>query len=221
MSVPDPVHAAALDEPIIKPVFFAWLDLDGDPIRANTSGKNITPAATGDSDLDGHEFLGIDAKFVSISAVRYRPGGSESVTAELSGIPGIDDDTLALLADRANWQSRDARLWRIVRNAANVQQGGYHAYYTGKMTNLSHGGAPADGLKLTVTIEGYLSAFSEASNRTYLDQARYDSGDESARAAIAIANGNYGNAPSITTGPGRPGPLGPNHGDYYRGMLQE
>lgn len=202
MSLPDATHAAALDEPVIRPVFFAWLDIDGDPVRANTSGKNITPAATGDPDLDGFSFLGISGRFVNISPVRFKPGGSESVTAELSGIPGLDDDTIALLDDRTNWQGRDARLWRIVRNAANVQQGGFHAYYTGAMTALTHGGSPADGLKLTVTIEGYLSAFSEASNRTYLDQARYDPGDESARAAIAIANGNYTSARSVTSLPG-------------------
>ena len=190
MSVPDATHAAALGEEVIKPVFFAWLDIDGDPIRANTSGTDITPAGSGDADLDGHSFIGISGQFVDISPVRYAAGGSESVTAQLSGIPGVDDDTIALLEDPANWRGRDARLWRIVRNAANVQQGGFHAYYTGKMTALRHAGS-ADGQVLSVTIEGYLSVFSEASNRTYLDQERYDSGDFSARAAIAIANGNY------------------------------
>lgn len=202
MSLPDAGQAAALDAQVIKPVFFAWLDIDGDPVRANTSGTNLTPTGTGDPDLDDFEFHGISGEFVDISPVRFKPGGSESVTAELSGIPGVDDETLELLADRANWQGRDARLWRIVRNAANVQQGGFHGYYTGKMVGLTHGGSPADGLKLTVTIEGYLAVFSEASNRTYLDQDRYDSGDESARAAIAIANGNYTNAKTVTTGPG-------------------
>lgn len=202
MSLPDATQAAALDEQVIKPVFFAWLDIDGDPVRANTSGRDITPTGTGDADLDDFTFLGISGDLVTISPVRFRPGGSESVTAELSGIPGIDDDTLDLLADRANWQGRDARLWRIVRNAANVQQGGYHAYYTGKMVALSHGGSPSQGLRLSVTIEGYLSVFSEASNRTYLDQARYDAGDESARAAIAIANGNYGNARTVASSSG-------------------
>lgn len=198
MSLPDATHSAALDAEVIRPVFFVWLDLLGDPVRANTSGANITPSGTGDVDLDDHEFLGISGRFMSISPVRFKPGGSDSVTAELSGIPGVDGATLALLADRANWQGRDARLWRVVRNAANVQQGGYHAYYTGKMVNLTHGGAPSEGLRIAVTIEGYLSAFSEASRRTYLDQARFDPGDESARAAIAIANGNYTNARGAT-----------------------
>lgn len=202
MSLPDSTQAAALDEDVIRPVFFAWLDIVGDPVRGNTAGKNIVPSGTGDPDLDGHEFLGISGDFVQIGPVRYRSGGSESLTVELSGIPGLDDDTLALLADRANWQGRDARLWRIIRNAANVQQGGFHAYYTGKMTALSHGGSPGEGLRLRVTIESYLAVFSEASNRTYLDQSRYDPGDESARASIAIANGNYTGARSSGGGGG-------------------
>jgi hypothetical protein len=59
-------------------------------------------------------------------------------------------------------------------------------------------------------IESYLAALTSASNRTYLDQERYDAGDLSARAAIAIANGSnklrspwdgittpYGGAPGI------------------------
>lgn len=199
MSLPDVTHAAALDAEVIKPVFFAWLDIDGDPVRANTSGADITPTGTGDPDLDGHLFTGISGAFVDISPVRFTGGGSDSVTASLSGIPGVDDDTLTLLADPANWRGRDARLWRIVRNAANVQQGGFHAYYTGKMTGLKHSGS-VSGQTITVTIESYLAVFSQASNRTYLDQERYDAGDFSARATIAIANGNYSNAVTRTGG---------------------
>jgi len=193
VSLPDSTQIAALDAEVIKPVFFAWLDIDTDPIRANTSGKNVTPIGTGDSDLDGHEFFGISGQFVDISPVSFKQGGSDSVTATLSGIPGLDDDTLALIEDPANWRGRDARLWRIVRDASNVQQGGFHAYYTGKMTSLTHSGS-AESELLTVTIEGYLSVFSAPSNNTYLSQSRYDSGDLSAQAAIAIANGDYGGA---------------------------
>lgn len=201
MSLPDATHAAALDAEVIKPVWFAWLDILGDPVRANTSGTNITPTDTGDEDLDGYQFLGVSARFVSVSPVRIKEGGSEAVTAELSGIKGLDDDDLALLNNPANWRGRDARLWRIVRNEANVQQGGYHAYYTGKIVALSQGGN-SEGQTIRVSIESYLAVFSEPSNRTYLGQSRYDPGDESARASIAIANGNYTGARSSGSGSG-------------------
>lgn len=207
MSTLDATAVAALQGQVIKPVFFAWLDFLGDPVRANTSGADVTPSGTGDPDLDGRLFVGISGALVTVSPVKFAEGGSESVTAELSGIPGVDDATLALLANPTNWQGRDARLWRVIRNAANVQQGGFHAYYTGKMTSVSVAGGASEQ-RIRVTIESYLAALSQSSNRTYLDQSRYDPGDESARAAIAIANGNFTGAPSTGAGGGGNGGRG-------------
>lgn len=209
MSVPDATAAAALEADIIKPVFFAYLDIDTDPVRANSSGHDITPSGTGDGDLDGDLFIGIGHMFVDISSVKVSDQGTESVSAMLSGLPVIDEDTLNLLGDPANWQGRLARLWRVIRNAANVQQGGYQPYYTGYMTSLEIGGDES-GQTITVTIETYLAAFSAAPNRTYLDQGRYDAGDMSPKAAISIANGVsgvVGNTPTRAgSGGGRSAP---------------
>lgn len=191
--LPDFAHAAALDAEVVKPVWFAYLDFLGDPVRANTSGADIIPVGTGDEDLDDQLFLGITADLVSVTPVRIKEGGSDTVVAELSGIQGLDAEDLALINDPANWRGRDARLWRIVRNAVNAQQGGFHSYYTGKMVALTHSGS-GEGQTIRVTIESYLAVFASASNRTYLNQAEYDPDDLSARAAIAIANGNYGGA---------------------------
>lgn len=204
MSLPDATAIAALDLPVIKPVFFAYLDIDTDPVRANTSGADITPFGTGDTDLDDALFSGISGAFVDIASIRVGQGGSDSVTAKLSGLPVIDAGTLALVGDPANWQGRVARLWRVIRDATNAQQGGYQPYYTGYMTSLDIGGDGAEQI-ITVTIQTYLAAFSQASNRSYLDQSRFDSGDMSAKAAIAIANGVsgvVGNTPTPITGGG-------------------
>lgn len=204
MSLPDSTAAAALEAEVIKPVFFAYLDINTDPVRANSSGHDITPSGTGDSDLDDELFIGIGASFVDISAVKVSDQGTETVIATLSGLPEIDSDTLNLLGDPANWQSRPARLWRVIRDASNVQQGGFQPYYTGYMTSLEIGGDD-QGQTISVAIETYLAAFSAAPNRTYLDQGRYDSGDLSPKAAISIANGVsgiVGNTPN-TPGGGR------------------
>lgn len=198
-ALPDTEHAAALDASVIKPVWFGWLDFVGDPVRANTSGADIDVDGTGDPDLDGNTFMGITARFIDISSVKLKEGGSDAVTATLSGIQGLDADDLELIADPVNWRGRDARLWRIIRNAANEQQGGFHAYYTGKMVGLTHAGSGREQV-IQVTIESYLAVFSAASNRSYLDQARFDPGDLSARAAIAIANGDYGGAAARAVG---------------------
>lgn len=202
MSLPDSTAAAALEAEVIKPIFFAWLDIVGDEVRANSSGHDITPTATGDDDLDDNLFIGIGASFVDISSIKVSDQGTESVSAQLSGIPELDEDTLNTLGDPANWQGRVARLWRVIRNASNVQQGGFQPYYTGYMTSLEVGGDDS-GQTITVTIETYLAAFSSAPNRTYLDQGRYDAGDLSPKAAIAIANGVsgvVGNTPTVGNG---------------------
>lgn len=206
MSVPDITAAAALEAEVIKPVFFAFLDMVGDAVRANSSGHDITPTATGDDDLDDALFIGIGHMFVNISPVKVGDQGSETVTATLSGLPEIDSETFDLISDPANWQGRLARLWRVIRDASNVQQGGYQPYYTGYMTALDIAG-DGDGQTITVTIETYLAAFSTAPNRTYLDQGRYDAGDLSPKAAIAIANGVsgvVGNTPTYPSNGGRP-----------------
>lgn len=200
MSLPDATAAAALDADVIQPVFLAWLDIDGDPLRANSSGATITITGASDPELDG-EYIGIDHRLVSISPVRFSPGGSETVTAEISGIPGIDDDTIAQLSDSANWRGRTARLWRIIRDASGVQQGGIQPYYTGYIVGLTVGGSP-DSQRISVRIESYIASLTAASNRSYLDQELYDPGDLSARAAIAIANGTSTNGISPRGGGG-------------------
>ena len=199
MSLPDATASEALGGDI-RPVFFAFLDFADDPIRANSSGFELTPNGTGDPDLDDHPFLGVSHKFVSVSPVSVREGGSDAVTAEISGLPGIDADTLAQIDDPANWQGRPARLWRMIRDSANVQQGALQAYYTGYMVALDQVGSP-ESQTIRVTIETYLAAFSRASDRCYLDQERYGPGGLSARAAIGIANGGTGNPKaSVRTG---------------------
>ena len=192
MSRPDAAASAALDSDFIKPVWFVYLDVLGDVLRANSSGADATPVGTGDADLDAQLFVGIGAAFVDISSVKVQSGGSESVTATLSGLPVIDEDVLNTIGNKANWQGREARLWRVIRNEANVQQGGFQHYYTGYMTALNIEGS-GETQTISVTIETYLAAFSAASNRNYLDQERFDPGDFSARASIAIANGISGN----------------------------
>lgn len=183
--------STALAASIVKPVYFAYLDFDGDPVRANSSGADMAITGTGDADMDGFTFLGLSAAFTDISSIKAARGGSDTVTARLSGIPDLDP-VMDLIGDRSKWQGRVARLWRMVRNSSNVQQGAIIPYYTGYMTAAAIEAEP-DSQSVVVTIESYLAAFTKASNRSYLDQSRYDAGDLSARAAIAIANGNTGN----------------------------
>lgn len=197
MSLPDITASAALDAQYIRPVHLIYLDVLGDPLRANTSGVDIAFSGQADTDLN-HEFFGIRGDIVSVSPVKVASGGSGSVTVELSGLPDVNADLVALLSDRNKMQGRIARLWRIIRDADNVQQGGIQHYYTGYMM------VPdiidtRDSAIVRVTIESYLAAFSGAHNRTYLTQQVYDTGDLSATVALGIANGVSSNPATANT----------------------
>lgn len=213
MSRPDAAAAAALEEEVIRPRFFAFLDFANEPVRVNTSGIDVPFSGTGIPDLDGFTFEGINGDVVDISPVTARDGGSEQVTARLSGLIDLDNEMLNEIGDRSNWQGRTVRLWRTIHNAANVQQGGIQHYYTGYMVDLAIKSEPQTQI-IECTIESYLAAFTQPSNRDY-NQARYDSGDQSYSAAIAIANGTSGNPLTNNTStyspsPGRNGDLGLN-----------
>ena len=191
----DPVASAALDGQVIKPVFFGFIDFANEEMRVNTSGADIVLTGTGEPDIDGFIFDGLRADVVDISPVLNRAGGTEGIKITLSGLPVLDADLLTEIMTETNWQGREIRLWRTIRDANNVQQGGIAHYYTGNMVSLNMPTAP-DSQKIEVTVESYLAAFTPASNRSYLDQEKYDAGDLSARAAIAIANNVNGGSPA-------------------------
>lgn len=195
MSRPDSTAATAIAAREIRPVWFAYLDILGDPLRANTSGASITfgAGATGDADLDGQTYDGMNPQFVEIGALSQKDGGSDPLTCKLSGLVGIDDALLAIIGDAANWRGRSARVWRTIRDAGGTQQGAIQHLRTGYMTSLVITGSPASQT-INLTIQSYIAAYSGASGRTYLDQALFDPGDHSAEASIALANGMSGNA---------------------------
>lgn len=188
---PDSTAVAAFAAERLKPAFFGFLDFDGDPLRATTWPANIAFTGTGDDDLDGNTYEAYRPEWIDVSEVKYQEGGSESVTIKLSGLILPDADLLNTINDETNWKGREARLWQSIYNAANVQQGAVWSYYTGRMVDIQIDGDP-DRQVIVLTIETYLASLSEASNRTYLDQAEFDPDDLSAEASIAIANGNGG-----------------------------
>ncbi len=190
----DPVASAALGAQVVKPIFLGFIDFLNEPMRVNTSGADLTLTGTGESDIDGIPFMGLRADVVDIGPVANRAGGTDSIQITLSGLPVLDADVVDEINDPVNWRSREIRLWRIIRNAANVHQGGVQHYYTGYMSNLTMPVTPT-GQTIEVTVESYLAAYGPASNRSYLDQEKYDAGDLSARAAIAIGNNASGGSP--------------------------
>jgi hypothetical protein len=202
----DAAASAALDEEEVCDVWFGFLDIEDDVIRVTTAGYNITLTGTGDPDLDGMEFLAVDPSVIGISEVVHREGGSETVTATLSGILEFDADTLNAIGNRARWQGRVARLWLGLRNEDGEFAGALVPYYTGYMMTVTMAPSPTSQT-IEMGIENYLALLSAPSNRTYLSQGQFDPADQSARATIGAANG-------ASSGPGAAAGAGSHAGAY-------
>ncbi len=185
--------AANLAGPLLPLFYIAWLDFDGDPVRATTYPGGITFGAseTGDPDLDGETFIHVPAAIVEIGSVTHQSGGSDQVTATLSGLPGPDDDFLDTIGTASNWQGRVARLWHGLHDGAGGSKV-ISPYYTGWMTQARLSGDPENGGRVTVVMENYLSLLAEPRNRSYQDQAVFDPDDKSAARIRAAANGVKG-----------------------------
>lgn len=186
------------------PAYFIWIDVVGDPIRITTFGQNVTFTSTGDSDLDGNTFVSFDHRVISVGDVSNTDNGSDTLTVTLSGIQAIDATLMTAIANTANWRGRSVRLWMQVYDPTGVTaKGAIVPYYTGYASSVKIMPAP-DSQTIVLEVENYLSLFSAASNRSYLNQSDYDPSDTSAAATLAAANMGHG-VSTAGVGSGQPG----------------
>ena len=186
---PDTAAAAALAERIRRPVTFCYLDILGDVVRVTDAPYSFTITGTGDEDMDGFTFDAVDPRVVSVGPVKAKDGGTDTVTLQLSGLIGVDGDLMNQIGNKANWQGRDARLWKAMLDPNELTRiGAIWSFYTGYMSVPKIVGDQSSQT-ISLELESYLAFFGQASGRTYLDPQMYDPGDLSAELAIAIANG--------------------------------
>lgn len=171
----------------IQPFWVGWVDINGDPVRVTTLPRDITFTGTGDADLDGYLFESVPTSFVGVSPVTHQEGGSDTVTATLSGLPGGDDALLTAIATPSNWRGRTARLWRGLADG-NFTPTIMEGYYTGFVVSMRLVGDPTTQT-VELKIENYLASLTTARGRTYQDQAEHDALDVSAARIRAAANG--------------------------------
>lgn len=188
-SRPDTGAQAALAADIRRPVTFAFLDFANEPVRVTNAPYDVAFAGTGDEDLDGFTFKAVDPRVVTVGPVKAKEGGSDTLTLQLSGLAGVDDEIMTEIGTRANFAGRDCRLWRGMLDPQDVTRiGAVWSYFTGYMSVPRIVGDRRSQV-INLDVETYLAFFGQASNRTYLDQQSYDPGDLSAELAIAVANG--------------------------------
>jgi hypothetical protein len=180
--------------------WLAYIDFDGDPLRASTLPYAYTPSGTGDPDLDSQTFLSLPAGLVSISPVINAEGGTDAVDVSLAGVPVANQDLLDLIADPTKWRGREFRLWRGLADTAWVPTV-IEAYHTGYIMQMPTRGGPTEQI-VTVKTENWLAALSTPRRRTYQDQAEHDATDNSAARIRSAANGIQ-TAGGFAPGPGQ------------------
>jgi hypothetical protein len=184
----DATAAAALANHF-APAWLVWLDVTGDPVRVTNFGSDVTFSGTGDSDLDGNTFKSFAGQFLDVGDVTNSESGSDTLTITLSGIVTLDTTLLNAIGTIADWQGRTCRIWiRLYDAPGTTAQGAIIPHYTGKMSSVTINPS-AKTQTITLTVENYLAAFNQPSNRSYLNQKDYDSADASAAATLAAANG--------------------------------
>jgi hypothetical protein len=204
----DATTQAALEAPILQWRMLIYADFEGDVLRATSGLYDKTITASGDAELDG-TYDSIDHSLIEVSPVKHNESGSDTVQVSLNGIvvaasPDGSETLLNLIGDITRWQGRTARLWFYIVDDNENQVGEIIPYYTGYMDDVVISGSP-DAQRITLTIENYLVTLAGASNKNYLSQKQYDSGDNSAAATISAANGLVSGVISGSGGGGRDG----------------
>ncbi|TZG25574.1 hypothetical protein [Sphingomonas montanisoli] len=188
----DPAHSAALDQPVIRPFRFALLDFADGPMRLTDFPYGVTFSGTGDEDLDGHAYSPVDNQPINVSDVQMNERGAETVTFTLSGLISLDSEIMNVIGDVTKWRGRVVRLWRAMFSPTLAMYGRPDPYFTGYMSvpSFTFG---RESSTISLSAETYLASLTQASGRSYLSQAEFDSGDLSAEASVAIANGTETN----------------------------
>lgn len=209
----DVTTQAALEAQVLQWRMLLYADFEGDILRATSGIYDKAISGSGDAELDG-TYQSINHDLIEISPVKHNESGSDTVTVTLNGILAATEyvqdrfesiieqrdadfirirgsSLLNILGDVNRWQGRTARLWFYVVDDNENQIGSIIPYYTGYMDDITIAGAPSSQ-RISLSIENYIVTLTGASNKGYLSQNEYDSGDNSAAATISAANGLVG-----------------------------
>lgn len=191
---------AALEEQILRWRVLCYADFQGDVLRATNAAYDKVIAGSGDAELDG-TFEAYGNNIVEISPVTHNESGSDAVIISMGGLVVNNAGFLNLIGDQTKWQGRPCRLWLYMVDENEAQVGDITPYYTGYMNDVTISGNP-EQQSVSLTVENYLVTLAGTSNKTYAMQAEFDSGDNSAAATIAAANGLGGGGSSGYGGSG-------------------
>lgn len=185
----DATTQAALEAQVVYWRALLYADFVGDTLRA-TSGLYDKTVSSSDTELNG-TYESYSHNVIEVGAVKHNENGSDTLAVSMGGLIVNNAAFLAIIGDKTKWQGRAARLWFYCVDENESQIGSIIPYYTGYMNDITISG-DAESQRVTLTIENYLVSLAGAPNKTMLQQKVFDSGDESAAASIAAANGMVG-----------------------------
>ncbi len=184
-----------LSQPTVRVALCAYLDLLNEPLRyalapmAELAMPAISLLDLPDPDFDGQTFTALDPRFVSVSAIRNGPGGSQRVDFSVAGDIDLDSEVMTALSDPARFRGRVAKVWTVLLDAA-YQPIAADTEYTGFMTVPSFALAAAAS-QITIAAENHLAlSAGGAPARTLLSQQLYDPDDLSAQATLGKSDGS-------------------------------
>lgn len=193
---------AEAENPVIRPIWLIWMDVEGDPLYAHTGTGTISfeEGETGDPALDGKTFEGLGA-FAMMGDIQESENGSGPMTITLPGVDPDEPGFKQLIAERRRWQYRRAIVWFSYLNEAMTGLIDYpQREKTGRL----------DGLRIThdqetcaisVNIVGFSADSSPPLASKYADQPEIDPSDISQQWVADLANRQ------IELGPGSTQPV--------------
>jgi hypothetical protein len=202
--------AASLDDDVIWPVVFVYMDIVGDPFRVCTWLYPIIPIGSSDPLLNSQTFIGIGQNnpITEISSIKDSMTGSESVEFKLS-IPVDHSAALEnIIGDKSKWRGRIACIWYAHMNETRQLIDEPIRLKRGRLSQAIFNCSP-EIQTLNLIMESHQSNISQPRRRNYLQQKTIDPLDESPSASIAIANGPSG------TGLGQPQSQSNNYNINY------
>lgn len=100
----------ALEQPVIRPVLIAYLDILNDPIAMWTGVGNFAPNGSDDEVLNGKVFQS-DKSFADMSDVSEDNGIGGPLTIILKANSLNEDALRQIVRDKRRWRSRKAYIW--------------------------------------------------------------------------------------------------------------
>ena len=171
-------------------IFADFADL---PLRVAYAPMPLTVPGSitdGDADCLGFTFANMTADVLSLGVIAHDEGGSDTLTATLTADPA-NPALLNAIENPAIYAGRQFRVWAVLHDGAGAVVE-MRPLYRGYMTQPSQE-FEAGQFTITMQIENYRALINAAPSRSYLAQANYDAGDQSANVSI----GQGGAAPGV------------------------